>query len=505
MQLSTSGSENTGTKSIKRALLAACIFAAFAIMRDASILWAFSFGFYRDSNLYVSLGKALFQKPSPFSAGIVTFPYPFLNAITLSSLNPVTLVWLQILIGGVAVGVLTYVIAKKHLWLAILVGLLLVSDLIWGAINRNVMKEGPFVSFNVLSLAILVSHYDRRDRLSDWELMLVGILYGWTFIFRPSSLFLAILIPPVYLWLTHSWRKTAVLLSGFAIIYLALGLFNLWSVGRFKIFGESGYYTGSPLFVYRLFSPSNGPASQELGSKFDACMPDFDYANAMETSAGGTVNNELLYGKFIPCLHSFGMDLNEATDLITQAYIEGIMRNPAYFAGVVIREGITFLKYATPNILRFYLKPELNNRCEDYAWCENIRESRYSWGEKVPLARLYERVATKVFQIYLLPILPLTLVFPGNPYLPFAIAWILLVAFVLIASQGSVRFLVLSSLLFIHYVIITVVSGYGFLARYSSVLTPFYIIVSAVAMFTSARLLWSIIRRICRTSCQLVS
>lgn len=496
MQSTPVGSENLGTNTVKRALFVACIFAGLAILRDSSILWAFSFGYYRDSNLYVSLGRSLFQKPSLFSAGIVTFPYPFLNAITFSSSNPVGLVWLQILLGGVALGVLTYVIAKNNLSLAIVVGTLLVFDFIWGAVNRNVMKEGPFVSFNVLSLAILVSHYDRRDKISDWELMLVGILYGWTFIFRPSSLFLVILIPPVYLWLTHSWRKTGFLLGGFIVIYLVLGLFNLWSVGRFKIFGESGYYTGSPLFVYRLFSPSNGPASQELGSKFDSCMPDFDYVNAMETSAGGTTNNELLYGKFIPCLYSFGMSLNEASDLITQAYIESIIRNPVSFAGIVFREGITFLKYATPNILRFYLKPELNNRCEDYTWCENIRESRYSWGERIPLARLYEKVATKVFQIYLLPIRPLTLVFPGNPYLPFAAAWILLVAFVLVTTQGSARFLVISSLLFIHYVIITVVSGYGFLARYSSVLSPFYIIVSAVALYSSARLLWSMFGRL---------
>lgn len=108
----------------------------------------------------------------------------------------------------------------------------------------------------------------------------------------------------------------------------------------------------------------------------------------------------------------------------------------------------------------------------------------------------YEKVATKIFQIYLLPIRPLTLVFPGNPYLPFAAAWILLVAFVLVATQGSARFLVISSLLFIHYVIITVVSGYGFLARYSSVLSPFYIIVSAVALYSSARLLWSMFGRL---------
>jgi hypothetical protein len=496
MQITTSQVKGTGAKNTKRALLFAFVFAVFAILRDSIILWAFSFGYYRDSNLYVSLGQTLFQKPSPFSSGIVTFPYPFLNAVTVSSSNPVRLIWLQIIIGGFAVGLLTYVIAKKHLALALLVGFLLVFDFIWGATNRNIMKEGLFVSFNVLSLAILVNHYDRRYAIPGWELILVGIFYGWTFIFRPSSLYLAILIPPFYLWLTRSWRKTAFLLSGFLIIYLALGLFNLWSVGKFKIFGQSGYYTGSPLFVYRLFTPSNGPASQELGNMLDSCMPNFDYTNAMDTSAGGVKNNELLYGKFIPCLQSFGLSLEETSDLMTKAYIEGIIRNPVYFAEIVFREGITFLKYTTPNILRFYLKPELNNRCEDYAWCEHVRDSRYSWGAKIPFARLYEKVAAKVFQIYLLPIRPLALAFPGKPNLPYAAAWIILISFLLFNTKDSDRFLVISSLFFILYVIITVVSGYGFLPRYSSVLTPFYIIISAVALVTSARLLRNITGRL---------
>lgn len=495
MKIATIQAQAFGTKNIKRALIIAFVFAGFAILRDYIILWAFSFGFYRDSNLYVSLGQALFQKPSPFSSGIVTFPYPFLNAVTVSSINPVRLIWLQIVIGGIAVGMLTYVIAKKNLALALLIGFLLIFDFIWGATNRNLMKEGLFTSFNVMSLALLVNHYNRRTSIPVWELFLAGIFYGWVFIFRPSSLYLAILIPPVYLWLTRSWRKTVSLLIGFLIIYLVLGLFNLWSVGKFKIFGQTGYYTGSPLFVYRLFTPDNGPASQELGSKLDSCMPNFDYQNAMDTSAGGVKNNELLYGKFIPCLLSFDMSLEDASDLMTRAYIEGIIRNPAYFAGIVFREGITFLKYSTPNILRFYLKPELNNRCDDYDWCEHIRESRYSWSAKIPFARSYEKVAAKVFQIYLLPIRPLALAFPGRPNLPYAASWIILIVFLLFTTKDGDRFLVISSLLFILYVIITVVSGYGFLPRYSSVLTPFYIIISAVALVIAARLLRNIISR----------
>lgn len=474
----------------KIARILAITFALIAFLRGALIVWAFSFGYYRDSNLYVNLGRTLFQRGGPFSSGVVTFPYPFLNAITISSENPFVLVWLQVFLGALAVGFLVYVLARINPILGLVIGSLLVIDLIWGAINRNVMTEGSFVSFNILSLAFLVSHYDRRQSLTTWELFLVGLLYGWTFIFRPSNLFLTFLIIPLYLWFTRSWRKTAAVSGAMLLVYLVLGLFNLWSSGEFRIMGQSGYYTGSPLFVYRLFSTENGPASQQLDDYLSGCMPDIDYANLMEPTAGGVRNNEVLYGQIIPCLNSYGLNLDQTSDLITQAYLEGIRNRPIYYTGVLIREGTTFLKYNVPYILRFYLKPEQNNRCTEYPWCENIRQGRYSWGAGLPFARLYERGATKLFQMHLLLIQPLNLLLPQNSNLPFLAAWLILIAFLLLATRGSTRFLVIACLLFIHYLVLSVISGYGFLERYASILTPFYIILSGTAIVTAGTLVW---------------
>jgi hypothetical protein len=483
------------TKNSKTARILAIAFGLLVFMRGALIVWAFSFGFYRDSNLYVNLGNSLFQKGGPFSSGVVTFPYPFFNAVTDSASNPLILVWLQVLIGALAVGWLVYVLAKINPTLALVIGLLLTIDLVWGAINRNVMTEGLFVSFNILSLAFLVSHYERRGAISMWELFLVGLLYGWTFIFRPSSLFLTFLIIPLYLWFTRSWRKTAAVSGGMLAMYLVLGLFNLWSGGEFRLMGQSGYYTGSPLFVYRLFTPENGSASQQLDDYLSGCMPDVDYSNLMEPAAGGTKNNEVLYGQILPCLTSYGLSLDQTSDLITQAYVEGIKTRPIYYAAVLIREGTTFLKYNVPYILRFYLKPEQNNRCSDYDWCENIRQGRYSWGAGLPFARLYERAATKLFQIHLLLIQPLNLVLPQNSNLPFLAAWLIFIAFLLLATRGSTRFLVIACLLFIHYLILSVISGYGFLERYASILTPFYIILSGTALVTAGTLAWKAIQK----------
>ncbi len=483
---------------VNQGALLAIIVTALAFIRSAVLVWAFSFGYYRDSNLYVSLGSTLFQKGGPFSSGVVSFPYPFINALTGSASNPLRLVWLQILIGAVAAGALVYVLWNANRTLAYVAGILLVSDLVWGAISRNVMTEGLFVSFNTLSLALVVSHYQRRQRISNWEILLAGIFYGWAFIFRPSSLFLTLVFIPLYLWMTRSWIKVVWLTAGFLLIYAALGFFNLWIGGQFRLMGQTGYYTGSPLFVYRLFSPDNGPSSRKLDQYLSECLPGMDYANLMEATAGGTKNNEILYGQFIPCLRNNGLDLNQTSQLMTASYQEAIMHRPVYYAGVIFREGVTFLKYNAPYILRFYLKPELNNQCEDYPWCDHIRKARYSWGNDIPLARFYEKAATKLYQIYLVPIVPLSWLLPYDDYLPFAVAWILLMVFLLLTTRSDERFLILVALLFIHYIVLSVVAGYGFLERYGSVLTPFYIVLSATALVKIGEYLWSLTKRLKR-------
>jgi hypothetical protein len=494
------GTGETKPISRKTASFIAGIFTILILVRDAFIVWGFSFGFYGDSNTYVNMGQTLFQKFGPFSSGIVSFPYPFFNAITASSANPLNLVWVQILIGALAAGALVYVIASKNPILAVGIGIFFVFDFVWGAINRNILTEGLYVSFNILSLALLLSHFDRRKTVSSWELFAAGAFYGWTFIFRPSSLFLTLLIVPLYFWLTKSWLRTGIITAGFLVMYLALGLFNFWSSGEFRLMGQSGYYTASPLFVYRLFSPDNGPASQQIDQEFSACFPDMDYANAMDTSAGGDKNNDILYRMFLPCLANSGLSLDQISDLYTQAYIEGIFRRPFYYKGVLSREALTVIKYNVPHILRLYLKPELNNRCEDFTWCENIRESRLSWKNKLFFVPVYEKVATKLYQLYLLPLRPLNFIFRNDQYLPVATTWIIMVGFLLIATRGRVRFLVFTTLVFLLYIIFSVISGYGFLARYASVLTPFYSILSATTFVTLGKLIFGWVIKLNKTA-----
>jgi hypothetical protein len=68
--------------------------------------------------------------------------------------------------------------------------------------------------------------------------------------------------------------------------------------------------------------------------------------------------------------------------------------------------------------------------------------------------------------------------------------------FLLLTTRADVRFMVLVILLFVHYIVLSVVAGYGFLERYGSVLTPFYILLSATALTKLGEYLSMMARRL---------
>src|SRR5712691_3839542 len=197
----------------KRSWLLCSLFFVLSLTCGSWLLWGYSFAIYPDGVSYVQYGKGLFDFSVPLNSTpgyyYTTLPYKLMHAITNSAANPFPLIWLQIIIGALAVAVIVYVISCKDVTLAIGVGLVLATDLLWGTQNRIILTEGPFTSFHVLALACLLYHYDHRSSVGAWKLFLAGVFYGWTFLFRPANMLLVIFIPPIYLCLTRSWRKMA--------------------------------------------------------------------------------------------------------------------------------------------------------------------------------------------------------------------------------------------------------------------------------------------------------
>jgi hypothetical protein len=459
----------------------------------------YSYTFLPDSNLYVALGASLFKTWA--ISPIVTFPFIFLNALTASSQAPTLLLGLQMMLSALSGGVLCTIVARKDKPLAVVLAGLFALDLVWGAFSRSILTDGLFASFNLFSLALLLSHYDRRGQVGTAELILSGVLYGWTLFYRPSNLFLIVFFPFIYIGLTRSWKKTAALMCGFLIFFSGIGLINWKGSGNFYILAGGNSYTGSqtafPLLVYRLYSPDNGPASQKIHQALQACSPDKDLTAGVDRSASGafdSVNNmNLINHQIIPCI-----DQNpRGSALFPAAYIEAFASHPVSFAFTMLREDAVFLRYNNPYILRWLLSPSKNYGCSNISWCADVTQQtgRSDW-TGTGASNLYEKSATKLIQAYLWPIGSITRVIPDNQTAPYWIAWFGMGLFLLLAGRGRTRFLALAGFVLIQYTSLVVVAGLGFTERYAAMLSPIQGVLSAITYLLLARLLWQGIQRL---------
>lgn len=462
------------------------------------VLYAvYTYAFYPDSRLYITLGASFFK--TGYISPLVTFPFIFLNALTGSSNTPVFLLGLQMLISAISGGVLCAVIARKDKLLAILLGILFGIDLVWGAFSRNILTDGLFAAFNIFSLAILVRHYDHRDQISVLELLLSGVFYGWTLFYRPSNVFLVILIPFVYFWLTRSWKKTTTITCGLILFFLIAGSINWKGSGKFYILASGNSYTGSqiafPLLVYRLYSPENGPASQQIQKALQACFPGKDYITSVDRGDSGTfdsANNMTLINNYIiPCIDQNPAPSHQGSVLFPTAYIESFTSHPLQFVLTILREDAVFLRYNNPYILHMLLSPSQNYGCADITWCEQIQDGRLDWDGTSQAANLYEKTATKLIQAYLWPVGLISRITPDPQITPYWIAWLGLGLFLLFASRGRTRFLFLASFILIQYTSLVVVAGLGFTERYAAMLSPIQGVLSAITYALLIRLVWS--------------
>ena len=474
------------------ALAIGMVFTLLLLVRNAIIHSIYGYAFYSDSSLYVLTGATLFK--TWLISPLITLPYPLLNALTRSYQNPLLLIWTQMVLGALAGGLLVYIVARRDRLTAIVIGALFVFDIIWAALTRTILTDALFASFNIMSLALLVSHYDRRTRVEYRELVLSGLLYAWTLTFRPSSLFLAVCLPPLYMWLTRSWKKTLALICGMALFFAVVGLANWRGTGRFFILASRDSYTdvglAYPLFIYKVYSPDNGPASRQLDGYLQYCFPGVDYATAVDRAPGGafdSANNMTFMQDVILCVKSAVGAPELAKGLFPKAYMEAFTKQPFRMIQVLYQEHAVFMRYNNPYVLRLQLSASKNSGCHDIPWCDQIRQSHHEWNQEQWLPHIYEKIASKVLQVYLVPVGILAGIAPERYHLPFTIAWIGLMLFLLLTTRGRIRFLVLLDFLLIQYTVLVVVLGLGFNERYASMLSPLQAVLSGVAYATSIR------------------
>jgi 4-amino-4-deoxy-L-arabinose transferase-like glycosyltransferase len=471
-------------------LILALGFGLLALMRDAFLVWGYRYSISPDSIGYIALGEILLNRSLPLSSAALgeqalafdatslntrTLPYPLMNALAHPASSPLGLVWAQIAIGSAAVAALVYVVSRRDRLLGIVSGALLALNPLWGALNRTVLTEGLFTSFHVLSLAILLHHFHRRERASSWGLPLAGVLYGWTFTFRPTGLPLLILMPILYLWITRSWRKAGWVLAGGLAVVLASGSFYWWRTGQYRLFGEGGIYSAFPLFTHHLFSAENGPVSSRIDEGLRACDGLVEYSAFTRNE-----RNTIIKGQYIPCLQSQGWSEAEIADQFGEAYREGVLSHPTAFAAAVAYDNALFLTYPVMEGLPEQLEP-LIGRCLGYDWCETVTDTRLPHDGEV--SQLIVSVASYPTQLY-------RLLGPragGDQTVADLFAWLILIGLLILSTRGSARFLTLVCAAFVHYLSLAVSVGFIYLPRYTYVLSPFHELLSALLLLTLIR------------------
>ncbi len=410
--------------------------------------------------------------------------------------HPLNLIWLQIALGAVAVALLVYVVARRNPLLASLIGLLFAFDMVWASANRTILSEGPFMSFSVIALAVLVGQYENRGMLRAPFLVAAGALFAWTCTIRPSNLYLLPLIAIAYMLFTRSVPKVAWLAGGMALLLLATSGLTWYQSGHFRLSGSTGYYLAFPLFSYHLFDPANGPQSRKIDTVLRSCDPSVDYSKVnIQTS------NQYLWGDFFGCLKRSGWSVDQSDTALTAAYIEGIRARPG--AALYSWLGWTSIELGYPS-LHF----ETGSPCDAtvFRFCDEqqamvrnappaLQSSAGSWA-----LGWFNRTAT-ARQIYLLP---LNVTHPKELTDPYgtmeshslSLRYVLLIGLLCLAmlaliyfrTRGSLRLLGLAAAVLVGYVCLTSVVGAVFLFRYVSVLTPMFAVLSGTLIFIVLRL-----------------
>lgn len=408
----------------RRARVAVAVaFGAASVIRDLVLLRLHGYSVQPDSGSYLQ-GNLLRSRP-----------YPVMAWLTDASAHPILLIFLQILLAGLSVAVFVWVVFGASRVIAFGVGALFTVDVNWATMNLTLLSEGPFMTFSVLSLAVLGLQFEARHRLRPIGLAGAGVLFAWTCTIRPSNLYLLLPIALAYLAFTRSVSKTAWLASGMAGLLFASAWLTLIQTGYFRISGGTGYYVAFPLFSYQIFDRSNGPASAQIDTALRSCDPNIDYSKVHVLTS-----NQYLWGEYFPCLQQHGWSDDRIDHTFTSAYLEAVPAHPqrwfANWSGWFAIE----MGYSINEVEAIY------GRARCHCTSSGVDRPLYAEMDTLTLPVPYE--------------------------LAVVAAWLAILTLALLFVAGTLRVVALGAIVVIAYVSATVPAGHVFLPRYVEVLTP---------------------------------
>jgi hypothetical protein len=453
-------------RSHRTALAWALVFVVLCIVRDFVFYDTFSPVVRNDTISYLEGARDFIGYNDALELPKRIFPYVFMNFITGSWIDPNPLLITQIVIGALTTGFMVYVLSRKSLWLGIGVGMVFVANLTWSNYNLAILTESMFVSFNVLCLAVMLFHMQRRNAVRSWEFVMFGVLCAWTFLFRGTGLPLIVPVMLIYALMYRRWRQPLLILGGFSAFLLMVGTYNQLRFNQFGLIGPQHDTIVSALFSYHLFSPENGEVSQRLDTQLRNCMGYIDYDDV-------PLNNVFIYHRFNPCTEVFG-NRQERTRLNNQAFLELVRARPFEFARVVVYE-IAVGAASNDHLFRYA-------QCDrDPAQC---RPNTFSAATMERVSAFNTVVSTPIMH---------TIGNIGSPTIIVLFsAFLMMFGALMVASRE--KFLVLVCIGFIIYQLTSIAIVHTFIPRYGVILTPFQAILAVLLVFAAARGLWYVRR-----------
>jgi hypothetical protein len=236
----------------------------------------------------------------------------------------------------------------------------------------------------------------------------------------------------------------------------------------------------SGLYSYHLFSPDNGPESAALDADLRTCMGYLDYDDVPR------YENFFIYNHFKFCM--LGLDENgffreepriEVTARVSRAFRELVFNRPLDYARALLFELGKGVKFNTMEAALVNLRDTPQSVCADWFGDDFCSEQTVFTGSPQTAQALQTTIAvlTVPTQIHRTAAL-----ISSESDAVFFAAFGMLCGFVLIA--GRQRFTALLVIAFIAYHMLVSAAVHVLIARYTDVLSPFLIVLSAMAVGT---------------------
>lgn len=248
----------------------ALFFGGAVLLRGLVLLALAGANWTSDSQSFVLFGHLLRDFSVSMPLYLRAPPYLIINAITFSDLYLTPILIFHALLAGFAAGFLVYAIATSNKFVAVLIGIVLLCDMVWATSQRIILIEGPLASFQLIAIALLVLHYGKSPR-SLTILFCSGVIYGWCLLFRQSNLPLLLPILFFYAYRLRSFRHVAAVGVGMLALLMAMTSLNYLRTGEGRLWAQGGWYAEFPMFDLGMFSPQNGTASQRIAEDIANC------------------------------------------------------------------------------------------------------------------------------------------------------------------------------------------------------------------------------------------